>query len=95
MTFCSKCIIGNCRIQCCGEFIGFVKIAFLFHGQKEVSGTGEQTVTLEKNELPDSSVGKIEILFTSTGDFSASGLRMEACAEYTGGYLHLAMPEQS
>lgn len=60
-----------------------------------MSGTGEQTVTLEKKELPDSSVGKVEIGFTSTGDFSASGLRMEACAEYTGEYVYLAMPEQS
>ena len=60
-----------------------------------MSGTGEQTITLEKKELPDSPVVKVQIEFTSTGDFSASGLRMEACAEYAGGYVHLAMPEQS
>ncbi len=51
-------------------------------------GAGEQTISLDKNDVPTSPVGKIQIELEAPGGSTARNLRLEACVEYTGVYIN-------
>ena len=59
-----------------------------FYAQVPVTGTDEQTISLEENQLPTSPVGRIVIEFTTTEvTFTVRQLVLEACVKYTGEFF--------
>ncbi len=59
-----------------------------------MTGTGPQTITLSPSDLPVSPVNRVEISFDAPGNFTASGLKAEACVEYPGKYHQLVIEKK-